>query len=162
MPLERFTSWKFLPLHVCRKMQESAQFYADEIPKVQLKAVSKFRIPINKPSQNKLKAILLYRQQKKELILLNDTTEVPPVIIDVKEANTPLSKASRIAKILEIQRQTARLTEIGYNLQKEEENLRRSNVLIKNEIASLNDVQGSLLWLLKKANQFETQRNHFQ
>lgn len=142
-------------------MQESTPFYKDEIPKVQSKAVSKFRIPIHKPSQNKLKAISLYKQQHERPTSPSDIA-ARPAVPDVPGASIPLSKELKIAKILEIQRETASLTEICCGLQKEEDNLRRSNLLIKNEIASLNDVQGSLLWLLKKANQFETQRNHSQ
>ena len=142
-------------------MQDPTPFYRDEIPKVQPKSVSKFRIPINKPSQNKLLAISLYKQQNKGPVSPSDTIG-RQAVQDAPGVSIPLSKESKIAKILEIQRETASLTEICCGLQKEEDNLRKSNLLIKNEIASLNDVQGSLLWLLKKANQFETQRNHSQ
>lgn len=136
--------------------------YIEGIPKIPPKAVSKFRIPINKPSQSKLKAVLAQRQKLKDNIVPRNAITRSDVPVDNPEIELPLTKESKIAKILEIQRKTAALNEVCNNLRKEEENLRRSNLLIKNEIASLNDVQGNLLWLLKKANQYETQKNHAQ
>lgn len=52
----------------------------------------------------------------------------------------------------------AGLMEVCNGLQREQDNLRRSNRLIRDEIASLNDVQHSLIWLLKKVRQHETYR----
>ena len=52
----------------------------------------------------------------------------------------------------------ASLVEVCNGLQREQDNLRRSNRLIRDEIASLNDVHYNLLWLLKKSRQYETYR----
>ena len=128
----------------------------NDIPKIPLKSVTKFRIPISTPSQSKLEAIILYKQKKSQ------TPEIFSTTGKEEAGSQPLSTSSKLAMIKEIQERTHSATETYNNLQKEQENLQRSNRLIKNEIASLNDIQSNLLWLLKKANQYETQRNHSQ
>ena len=39
----------------------------NEIPKIPLKSVTKFRIPISTPSQSKMDAIIMYKQKKSNL-----------------------------------------------------------------------------------------------
>lgn len=132
----------------------------NDIPKVQLKAVSKFRIPINRPDQSKFEAILRYKQQKNHALSLKTAADAAEVLKLSTSVTEPFTEAIKAEKIKEVQEKILSATETFNNLQKEQENLRRSNKLIKNEIASLNDVQGNLLWLLKRSNQYETQRNH--
>jgi hypothetical protein len=132
----------------------------NDIPKVQLKAVSKFRIPINRPDQSKFEAILRYKQQQNHAQSLKKAVDAAEVLKLSTAATEPFSEAVKAEKIKEVQEKILSATETFHNLQKEQENLRRSNKLIKNEIASLNDVQSNLLWLLKRSNQYETQRNH--
>ena len=129
-----------------------------EIPKLQSKAVSKFHIPINRPSQSKLEAVMKFKQRQSNRITIAATSEVE--VSAVIPATEMFTQEEHQKRVREIQEKIQCIVETNINLQKEEENLRRSNKLIKNEISSLNDVQGNLLWLLKKANQFETQRNH--
>ena len=129
----------------------------NEIPKIPLKSVTKFRIPISTPSQSKMEAIIMYKQKKSNL-----TSEIFSTTGKEAACNQPLSSSSKLAMIKDIQEKNLSATETCNKLQKEQENLQRSNKLIKNEIASLNDIQSNLLWLLKKANQYETQRNHSQ
>lgn len=99
----------------------------------------------------------MYKQKKSNL-----TSEIFSTAGKETAYNQPLSSTSKLAMIKDIQEKNLSATETCNKLQKEQENLQRSNKLIKNEIASLNDIQSNLLWLLKKANQYETQRNHSQ
>ena len=137
-------------------MLAPAESPMNDIPKIPLKSVTKFRIPISTPSQSKLEAIIMYKRKKSQTAGTFSTTNKE----EAGSHSQPLSTSSKLAMIKEIQDRTLSATETCNNLQKEQENLLRSNRLIKNEIASLNDIQSNLLWLLKKANQFETQRNH--
>jgi hypothetical protein len=129
-----------------------------EIPKLQSKAVSKFHIPINRPSQSKLEAVMKFKQKQSNAATIGATTGVE--VSTEAPVNEAFTQEVHQKRVREIQEKIRCIVDTNTNLQKEEENLRRSNKLIKNEISSLNDVQGNLLWLLKKANQFETQRNH--
>lgn len=141
-------------------MLNENEFRINDIPKVQLKAVSKFRIPINRPDQSKFEAILRYKQQKNHAQSLKAAADAAETLKQSTAATEPFTEVMRAEKLKEIEERILSTTETYNNLQKEQENLRRSNKLIKNEIASLNDVQGNLLWLLKRSNQYETQRNH--
>lgn len=141
-------------------MLNENEFRINDIPKVQLKAVSKFRIPINRPDQSKFEAILRYKQQKSHAQSLKTAADAAEVLKLSTSVTEQFTEALKAEKIKEVQEKILSATETFNNLQKEQENLRRSNKLIKNEIASLNDVQGNLLWLLKRSNQYETQRNH--
>lgn len=129
-----------------------------DIPKVQSKAVSRFHIPINRPSQSKLEAVMKFKQQQSNVATARAGTGL--MAVDVLSTDELVTEEIHQKKMRDIQEKIRCIVDTNINLQKEEENLRRSNRLIKNEISSLNDVQGNLLWLLKKANQFETQRNH--
>lgn len=141
-------------------MEVEPLFLNSEIPKIQSKAVSKFLVPIGRPSQDKLDAIIKLKQQRK-------ASELSNLAFNLELHNQPITTSSssknlKEERLLQIQQEIGSITADCNNLQREQESLDQSNKLIKNEIASLNGLQGSLQWLLKKANQFETHRNHSQ
>jgi FtsZ-binding cell division protein ZapB len=133
-----------------------------EIPRIQSKATSSFRIPINIPTQNKLDAIAKFKQQQKEGERLLATVCDSDLAAKSNMEDDLMSHTMKEDKIEEIRMKKNCITENCTDLQREQEDLRLSSNQIKNEIASLNDVQGDLLWILKKASQFEIQRNHSQ
>jgi FtsZ-binding cell division protein ZapB len=133
-----------------------------EIPRIQSKSTSSFRIPINIPTQNKLDAIARFKQQKKEEERLRATVCDSDLAAKSNMEDDLMSYTMKEDKIEEIRMKKNCITEKCTDLQGEQEDLRLSSDQIKNEIASLNDVQGDLLWILKKASQFEIQRNHSQ
>jgi FtsZ-binding cell division protein ZapB len=132
-----------------------------EIPRVQSKATSSFRIPVNIPTQNKLDAIAKFKQQQKQAERLRATiSDVDLTASNVE--NVSMSNTMKEEKVEEIREKKNNIIENCSDLQREQESLRVSSNQIKNEIASLNDAQGDLLWILKKASKFEIQRNHSQ
>lgn len=143
-------------------MENPKLAFMREIPRIQSKATSTFRVPINIPTQNKLDAIIKFKQQKKEADRLLATICDSDLAAKSNVENVSMSVRMKEEKIEEIRVKIISLTETNSDLQREQENLHLSNKQIKNEIASLNDIQGDLLWLLKKASQFEIQRNHSQ
>jgi FtsZ-binding cell division protein ZapB len=133
-----------------------------EIPRVQSKATSSFRIPINIPRQNKLDVIAKFKKQQKQAERLRETICDVDLTATSNVENVSMSNTMKEEKIEEIREKKNDITENCSDLQREQESLRVSSNQIKNEIASLNDAQGDLLWILKKASQFEIQRNHSQ
>jgi FtsZ-binding cell division protein ZapB len=133
-----------------------------EIPRIQSKATSSFRIPLNIPTQKKLDAIAKFKQQKKEGERLRATICDSDLAAESNMEDNLMSYTIKKDKIKEIRMKKNCITENCTDLQTEQEDLRLRSNQIKNEIASLNDVQGDLLWILKKASQFEIQRNHSQ
>lgn len=133
-----------------------------EIPRIQSKATSSFRIPINIPTQNKLDAIAKFKQQKLEGERLRATMCDSDLAAKSNIEDDVMSYTMKEDKIEEIRMKKNNIAENSTDLQREQEDLRLSSNQIKKEIASLNDVQGDLLWILKKASQFEIQKNHSQ
>jgi hypothetical protein len=152
-------------------------------PPFKKKAHAKFRVPIHKPSQIKIDAVINYKRSKG---LLGKTPTVTKKVDEpgVSENNSSSSSGSSSSSSCSnsgsssssssggvgvssgpasaaapaSSTNVASLVEVCNGLQREQDNLRRSNRLIRDEIASLNDVQHSLIWLLKKVRQHETCR----
>ncbi len=153
-------------------------------PPFKKKAHAKFRVPIHKPSQIKIDAVINYKRSKG---LLGKTPTVTkkvdePIASDnsssgnsgssSSSSSSSGSSSSSSSGVIGVSSgiastapatsasssNVASLVEVCNGLQREQDNLRRSNRLIRDEIASLNDVQHSLIWLLKKVRQHETYR----
>ena len=133
-------------------------------PATKKKAQSKFRVPIHKPSQAKIDAVINYKRSKGLLGKPSTTTTNKTEEFTIGSSSSSSSSVSNnknsgggiIHAAPVTATNVASLVEVCNGLQREQDNLRRSNRLIRDEIASLNDVHYNLLWLLKKSRQYET------
>jgi hypothetical protein len=140
-----------------------------EIPPKSSQRPSKFVVPIHRPPQYKINAVVRFKRQKISSAsqLSGGDKNLTTNSVSSGSGNNNTSGNLETGESSRPQ-QPAQNETVGVNnlkdvyvgLQREQENLRRSNRLIKDEIASLNDIERSLTWLLKKARQYETLRGH--
>jgi hypothetical protein len=130
---------------------------------------SNFVVPIQRPPAYKINAVANFKRQKLASGLSSDPGNniVEQTVSSGSSTGSSSATASPAVNVNNKAQPHAdggvginNLKDVYLGLQREQENLRRSSRLIKDEIASLNDIERSLKWLLKKARQYETQRNH--
>ena len=108
--------------------------------KSKVSAPRTFRVPITVPLEGKVKAVAEYKRRKRAKELESST---PPA----GESNKPLM--TLMEGTPEYEDGQAKLEQLYLKGQE-----------LRAELHSLNSVRSSLLWLLKKANTLDIQRNH--
>jgi hypothetical protein len=138
-----------------------------EIPPKSSQRPSKFVLPIQRPPQYKINAVVRFKRQKLQNNHPADE-EKNAASSSVPSSSSGNSSSTGSPGVGGRTSSSSQADAVGVNnlkevyvgLQREQENLRRSHRLIKDEVASLNDIERSLTWLLKKARQYETLRGH--
>ena len=111
-----------------------------------------YRVPVAVPLEWKVKAVAEFKKRKytQELLKKNNSFSVLP---------TPPTKDTQLDNPLlsPTLNENTPVYEAG---QAKLEQLYQKGHEVRSELRSLNNVRCSLLWLLKKANKLEVQRNH--
>jgi hypothetical protein len=130
-----------------------------------LRKMAKFKVAVSNPPKWKILGVAKFKKQQarsKRLGGAAESSNIPPagsVAAAVVTGSVEDAIKSMPSPAANPESQS-RLVTANNNIQRELESLQRNSALVRKEMQSLTQVQSSLLWLLKKATLFETQRSH--